>query len=406
MKLPLSAEFFPRPPLSSTQVAAIKQIARRTTVELVDHARVTGGPIQWTLSADEKYVKIFKGHDSQAPPGVTSWLAESMVCATLDEIQRMFYCANTAAYKTYIQTFYDEVKDGVKLYDIVTPTSDTPHHFIGVNWVAQVLPAHGFVVKNRDWCFVECQRDCVIDGKRAWVRSFRSIELPDACPNLYDAMGFIRAEHHRSGIVYIETDHPGVLRVLHLSQVYLHGDLMRNLNLLESVVQYGVKRRSKTMATRIERALRAHRLGATPFVLAVPPTTTDGPIGDSTTCTLCCKRFGLLGRRVQCQKCGHVVCRRAKCSALWDVPLQGHVFSRRICTLCSTGGGADALARHERRDASYVIADDDQCSTSTSHETEQSRCFDDAELDKVLMTYSGLDLKLSGQDDDLRFCVT
>ncbi|KAG9403293.1 hypothetical protein AC1031_005939 [Aphanomyces cochlioides] len=239
--------------------------------------------IEWTPALDESYVKVFKGHDPMAPPGVTTWLAQSTIRATINDVAAMFYCDSTDAYKTYIRTFYDELKDGIKLYSVVTPTPEAPRHFIGVNWVAQELPLNGLVVKNRDWCFVECQHDYVIDGRRAWVRAFRSIELP-CCPSLQQAVGFVRAEHYRSGMVYMETDEPGVLQVVQLNQVLLHGGLKVDHIFGDVGHHYGFKRRYKTMALKIERVLRVRRLGKA---------ASDATDAAATHCKLCLQRFGL-----------------------------------------------------------------------------------------------------------------
>ncbi|CAK4748035.1 unnamed protein product [Aphanomyces euteiches] len=313
--------------------------------------------IEWTLALEESYVKVFKGHDPMAPPGVSTWLAQSTIRATINDVAAMFYCDSTDAYKTYIRTFYDELKDGIKLYSVVTPTPEAPRHFIGVNWVAQELPTNGLVLKNRDWCFVECQHDYVIDGRRVGP--------------LHQAMGFVRAEHYRSGMVYMETDEPGVLQVVQLNQVSLHGGLKVDHIFGDFGHHYGFKRRYKTMALKIERALRVRRLGAA---------ASDATDAAATHCKLCLKRFGLLSKRAACSRCGeHSVDERRSAACL-----------RRLFDL---PGPANI-----RSTASLLLLDDDNSSFLSQH-SKVSSDVEQVPVQEPVLSYSQFDLKLTSDDD-------
>ncbi|KAF0691333.1 Aste57867_17421 [Aphanomyces stellatus] len=332
--LPLPVDFFTCPPLEPLQIEHIKAVARRVTLEVVDCA-TSDGPITWSLVSDEKLFKVYLGTDATAPPTVTSWLAESSVRASLDELQHMLYCDSTDAFREYLQTFYDEIKDGLRLYDVVTPTQANARQFVGVNWVVQDAPAKGLLVKPRDWCYVESQQDVLIDGKRAWVRAFRSIELP-CCPDLQASHGFIRAAHYRTGLLYMETDTPGVLRVLQLNQLDLKGDL-RQSSFGDYVLQFALKKRYKAMANRLERALVAYRLSMSRF--AVMDELVERPSG----CHLCQKKFGLLHRSSQCRKCAKFICKSDSCSAKWDLVVEGERSQHRICTFCMLAPDAKAM---------------------------------------------------------------
>ncbi|KAF0691334.1 Aste57867_17422 [Aphanomyces stellatus] len=343
--MPVSADFFTCPPLSLAQIDYIKDVAAQVCREVVDHACVDASPIQWTLVANETYGQMYRGRDPTAPAGVVSYLAESTLHnATLDDMSTLFYASSTPAYKEYIKTYYDELRDGAKLYEVVAGR----RHSVSVNWLMQETPTRGVVFKNRDWCFVESQDHVVMpDGRRAWVRSFRSIQLA-CCPNLQATLGYVRADHYRSGTCYIETDMPGVLTVRQLLQVQLNGDLGTNMS--DYVVQRGFKTRVKAMAHRVDRGLLAHRLSRSSFVvydsILMAPRRRH--------CRACDRAFGLLVRRRQCQKCAEVVCNADGCSAVWDVSIGGRLAPRRICTFCS---GALIQDNARRASKDLIICD-------------------------------------------------
>ncbi|KAH9070576.1 hypothetical protein Ae201684P_002933 [Aphanomyces euteiches] len=366
MRLPLPHDYFVCTPLPRHEIDRIKKIARDSIVQVVEYTRQGAkSRIEWTLELEESYVKVFKGHDPMAPPGVSTWLAQSTIRATINDVAAMFYCDSTDAYKTYIRTFYDELKDGLKLYSVVTPTPEAPRHFIGVNWVAQELPTNGLVLKNRDWCFVECQHDYVIDGRRV---------------GLCQAMGFVRAEHYRSGMVYMETDEPGVLQVVQLNQVSLHGGLKVDHIFGDFGHHYGFKRRYKTMALKIERALRVRRLGAA---------ASDATDAASTHCKLCLKRFGLLSKRAACSRCGEVICRRPKCSTA-----STNDEAQRACAVCLISPGPANI----RSTASLLLLDDDNSSFLSQH-SKVSSDVEQVPVQEPVLSYSQFDLKLTSDDD-------
>ncbi|ETW07086.1 hypothetical protein, variant 1 [Aphanomyces invadans] len=296
-KLPLPDNFFACPRLTTGEVDMLTVVAARTTKQVIKHACVQAkSRIRWSQYSrhHDRGLDTYIGEDPSAPLGVVSCLIQSQIHATLDDVANIHYCANTTKYKEFIRTFFDD-KDGIQLYTLARPTTEQPRRYVGVNWA--MSNDSGILSRKRDWCYVEVRTrsfvvippaliaclvqshdDAVIDGKRAWVRSLRSIQL-SCCPDLRTAKGFIRAEHYRSGVVYVETDVPGVLDVRQLHQVALNGTLSK-LYLGRHIALAVSRRRSRCMVTRVQQVLTTIHLS-----MALKPNAT------SFLCTLCNGHF-------------------------------------------------------------------------------------------------------------------
>ncbi|CAK4638008.1 unnamed protein product [Aphanomyces euteiches] len=104
-----------------------------------------------------------------------------------------------------IAAYFPNLLDNVRLYTITDPLANIPHHAVTINWMLLCSPLRGVIVKDRDWCYVEHQQDVIIDGKKAWLRALKHVDIA-ACPDLEAKYGIIRGQILRAGFIYMETD--------------------------------------------------------------------------------------------------------------------------------------------------------------------------------------------------------
>ncbi|KAF0691332.1 Aste57867_17420 [Aphanomyces stellatus] len=330
--------------LSPLERDELLHVATASIADVIQHARVAHSTIPWKLTEDNASVKIYHGIDPDAPPGTTSWLADTKLRASLDEVATLFASFDVrdpprdvvSAYCRHLQALYDDVRDGRRLHLLAAPTART---FAAVNWVVTHDRRTSALVKPRDWCFVESSDDAVVNGHPAWVHACRSVDLA-CCPDLHTSCGFVRARHIRSGFVFKETDQPGVLQMLQLHQVQLNGHVNTSL-VGRSLTARAVCKRFRSTAQNLAKIIRTRRLSA----LAIDAMTNDDTNEQTHACSLCDRHFGFFLPRDQCHHCAQPICRRSQCSDLWDVDGSGMKDAgrdsrrtkakRRICTLCN-----------------------------------------------------------------------
>ncbi|KAF0714476.1 Aste57867_3855 [Aphanomyces stellatus] len=322
-------------------------------IHLVDYATTIidgNGPLAWTLDADESDLRAYKAEDPLAPPGTRSWAWTIELQGTLDDVAEMLATDidDPDEYREYCAKFHMDALDGVRLYCLASG----PKHYVGVHWTVNELP--GLIknkdvcfVKNRDWCFLEAHSAFELpDGRKGYVRALSSVEL-SCCPDLKPALGFIRANYHRSGYVFVESKaRPGYLDVTQLQQIDFRGTLT---DLFASIE---VSERKREMRE-LDQKLRVHRLSRSVFLgehMLVASTSRS-------TCNVCRHKFGLLGRKHRCRKCGEVVC--ANCSRVWALKVAGIPSSLRICSPC-------AMAEHMRRPSGVLLRGTSSCTAPSA----------------------------------------
>ncbi|ETV90841.1 hypothetical protein H310_14436 [Aphanomyces invadans] len=323
---PLPQTFFRCPPLSEKDEITLREFAEQASVDLVQYSQLENGPIKWTLLEDDHDVQVFVGHDPTAPPRVISYISSTEVHATIDEVSALFQAETPEDYATYRRNFAKDIIDGALLYTIAKPTETNPRHFVGVRWMVVGSPVPA-VINHRDFCSMEGRYDFDVNGRRGWMRSFKSIKL-GACPDFGPTLGLVRGSHHRVGYVFLESDRPGFLKVTQLMQLDTGGNVPTWLN------RFSAKRRARSIG-QIETHVREKRLASTAFV-------SEAFLVDKThrsRCFLCQRKFGAFGVKYSCQKCGEVVCK--SCCKVWKVHMGTATGTRveptRVCTTCSLG---------------------------------------------------------------------
>ncbi|KAF0714475.1 hypothetical protein As57867_003843, partial [Aphanomyces stellatus] len=385
-KLPLPPNYFKCPPLSDDETKHLLFLGDQICIDVVDYATTIidgNGPLAWTLDADESDLRAYKAEDPLAPPGTRSWAWTIELQGTLDDVAEMLATDidDPDEYREYCAKFHMDALDGVRLYCLASG----PKHYVGVHWTVNELPGllknkDVCVVKNRDWCFLESHSAFELpDGRKGYVRALSSVEL-SCCPDLKPALGFIRANYHRSGYVFVESKaRPGYLDVTQLQQIDFRGTLT------DLVASIEVAERKREMRA-LDQKLRVHRLSRSVFLgehMLVASTSRS-------TCNVCRHKFGLLSRKHPCRKCGEVVC--ATCSRVWALKVAGIDVILRICSPCSMVHAAIY------RPAGVLLRGTSSTQQTSTH---QSSSLETDSLLSSTNSYTGAKL-LSGQSRRLR----
>ncbi|KAF0695104.1 Aste57867_14058 [Aphanomyces stellatus] len=331
------------PPLSDDDAAMYTQLAERTARELVAYAALEGGPIHWKHHAIDETFQVYRGTDKRTHSTNATdriWCAFSEMHATLDEVQLMVCTETSEDFKAYHAKFHSDTLDAARLYNITVPPTEPSRPlapFVGINWVLQKSPGK-VLVRNRDWCFVEGQFEMQVNGRRAWIRVFKSVHL--ACvPELQADCGFARGHHVRSGVIFVETDSPGILGVVQLNHSHVKGESSGKVT--DWLYATSMVQRFKHVAD-LQHAIRKYRLSQTTFLPMAQVTAVE----TVDACTVCAKLFDK-AKKLNCRKCGDVVCRH--CSQLHQVKYQGQWVEVRVCEPCVFGQS------HPRRRSSVAV---------------------------------------------------
>ncbi|KAF0699645.1 Aste57867_9790 [Aphanomyces stellatus] len=321
-KFPLPSNFFRCPPLNVDESARLMANADSIAIDMVRYTRVNDGPVTWCLKSDDMGMKIYKGDDSDAPPGTISYLCVTEVVGTIEEVAELFRTDTTEEYQEYSRVFMKDILDSQTLYTLRRRTAANPRHTVALKWYAHESPFAG-LVKCRDWCFLETQNDFELDGKMGWTRGFKSVTL-SCCPDLQNSLGLVRGVHHRTGYCFLQSNRPGYLEVAQIIQCDLKGSLS------EGFIEMGIKKRCRNMA-HLDTFLRQKRLSQGTFLHEAELV----PRASRSKCFVCQRKFGAFSKKGRCRKCGEVVCRR--CSQEWNIMTSGIMTRRRVCTACSCG---------------------------------------------------------------------
>ncbi|KAF0692894.1 Aste57867_16081 [Aphanomyces stellatus] len=343
----MAAPAFRCPPLSADEVEAFVRMAERTAQELATYSRLENGPIKWRLHATEPNLQVYEGFDARGPANERVWCAISELQATLEEVQMMNYTESSEDYKLFTQKFFTDILDAARLYNVVAPTDSKPLDFVGVNWVLQKSPGKG-LIRNRDWCFVEGHMETEVYGRRAWIRAQKSINLA-CCPDLQADAGFVRGMHTRSGYLYIElAERPGYLTIVQYNQGFVKGEVKGKM--ADWFYASSMVARYRKIAE-LETVIRKYRLSKATFLPKHKLLATD----TRTHCHVCDKPFGKT-KKLNCRKCGDVVCRH--CSKIYEVKVQGQWGELRVCEPCVFGKVDESQTLSLRPTASNSLPDD------------------------------------------------
>ncbi|KAG9398456.1 hypothetical protein AC1031_014638 [Aphanomyces cochlioides] len=180
VKVPLPPDYFKCPPLSPRDIQRYIALGEQSVKSLLRKVNgTTGGPYDWKLLKDESELKIYKGsHSHERHSGRRCGVVQ--VVGQIDESIELYRDDTTDQAREYARrvgrTTYVDV---VNLYTVLPRHPDRPNDCIQIKWVLAKSPLDGLVTR-RDFVVVESELEFQVGDKRAWVRSFHSIELDDA----------------------------------------------------------------------------------------------------------------------------------------------------------------------------------------------------------------------------------
>ncbi|CAK4085079.1 unnamed protein product [Aphanomyces euteiches] len=328
--------FLRRPALTPLQNKQLQAAALASADRLIKKAQLQNGTVQWSLSTQEANFKVFRGTHPTAPQTSTLHCGTVDLMGTLDEFIDLFSPQEFA--DGNFTRFNRLLNDHVSLYTVVEPEANQPRRMVNVVWQVYDSPTANLVQnQKRDACVLECQREMYSRGQRIWVYSLESIGM-DCCPDLQPSLGYIRIQNHGSGFVVREMA-AGYLQVTfinHVDQNVGGSEWMYN-NAKQWFTDVAMKRQTKALLD-LQVFMRENRLSRTPFIATFHMTSKSSV----RACFLCAKRFGPLARKINCQKCGEVLC--SGCIHVWNVRVRQVQTKANVCAQCSMGDPVQATS--------------------------------------------------------------
>ncbi|CAK4117303.1 unnamed protein product [Aphanomyces euteiches] len=260
-------------------------------------AKLQGGTYDWKLLKDDSELKIYKGHSHGSTNDAVLHCGVMEVIGELDECMELHHADTTEAARAYALRFGHAYVDVLNLHTVLPRHPDRPNDCIQIKWFLSKSPLDGLIIK-RDFLMLESDLEFQVGGKRAWVRSYRSIDLA-AVPDMRKELGCIRGSMYDMGFVAVESDRPGYLVVTYLADMDIKGIVPSWAN--DQTMKFWLR-----SMFQIDRFLRENRLSRTPF----------------------------LKREQLCPlHCGEVLCR--DCNRIWNVKVNGVHATIRACNTCS-----------------------------------------------------------------------
>lgn len=231
----------------------------------------------------------------------------------------------------------------VILYEIKPYNFHNNTVFIGIRWSALRSPY--FLVRNRDYCYLEIQRRFTLaDGRRGFARCLHSVKIK-SCPDMEKSHGFVRGSMYRSGLVFIESQRDR--RTLDVVQA-VYTDLKGNVP--NFVAASGLRHRLMNLE-HLKKYVTMKRVANQTFARRSQMMAPD----KVKTCFVCVDDIGTFQRRYNCQKCGEVRASLAACVLFYLKHLQAPTKRTRffVClhlSLFMTGHVRPLQGLNNRRD--------------------------------------------------------
>lgn len=320
--VPLRENYFATPLLSAKEKSYLVRKSCEAAQEVVERARSTGGPVQWRHIEKYQDVQIYAGQPRGAATqtaDLVSMCGVTSVAASVKEVAALFDHSTTRAMKEFSMDNRELFFDAIVLYNLSPRTKEKPLHQVTAKWIAVKCPRG---VEDRDFCYLECQ-DKFVDshGRKGWVMCLHSIKLP-GCDDLTREFGFVRGSFYHSGIIVVETDRPGYVDVIHMLQM----NFKKNTRVSPSFMRERV-----AFVAKIRTMMRNKRLNEQRYLSDLELV----PKKYRSRCTVCQDSFSLLLlRKMNCRKCGEVVC--GACSKEFDVKNAKFMetVKLRVCMHC------------------------------------------------------------------------
>ncbi|KAH9132548.1 hypothetical protein AeRB84_021063 [Aphanomyces euteiches] len=317
-RLLLPPSYFSCPCLSPEAIKEYADVGVQSAETLIHKAALVGGTYDWQLYKYESEVKMYKQRGRRALERPSRYCGVMQVVGKLDEYIDLYRYDTTDQARAYFRRFGGAYVDVAVLHTIAPCRPDRPNDATRIKWCLLQSP---LATVKRDFVILETDLEFQVDGKRAWVRAYRSIDLA-GFPDTRQELHCRRGRMYDMGHVVVESDRPGYLDLTYVADMDIHSTAPAWL------VDLSFKLWLRSMSE-IDWFMRENRLSQSPFRRS----SQLEPLTSCSTCSLCRHKFGLLRKRTNCFKCGDVVCRACNCR--WNVKIDGYNVRIRACLPCS-----------------------------------------------------------------------
>ncbi|TMW67814.1 hypothetical protein Poli38472_007486 [Pythium oligandrum] len=309
--------------LSKKEKSYLIRRAKESSMSLIEHANTLEGPVQWVYKGKHRGIQMYRGEGSATLSEEADQLeylcGVTTMMGTLEEVSEYFDQSTTPRMR---MKKADDVVDCAVIYSLIAGNTVNPFHRVSVKYCAYDSVVS--MSRKRDFCYLECQDTFRhTSGRRGWVLSMHSIKLP-CCP---EVPGYVRGSMYHSGFVFIESERPGYMDVLHSLQLNFKG----NGRMPTMVLNNALKRRLRDLI-HISREIQVARV-ANHTLLNEKELV---PKNLRSTCVLCSRKFWLLLRKTRCRVCGEVVCQACAPEIDWEGPDHNGQSKTRVCIRCSS----------------------------------------------------------------------
>ncbi|CAK4716088.1 unnamed protein product, partial [Aphanomyces euteiches] len=291
--LPVPDDFFNLPKLSPADVERYRMVGHHAAAELLEFAKLDGGPITWTLRSTNSTMTLYESTEDKMP----IYLVTSEIQATLEDAMAVFQTTTLEATRQILAQYQPVVLDKVRLYNLTLPTAENSYLYQSLNWHVIDTPGRGRFIKRRDMSTIEHQQVIQIDGRRAFIQSLRSVKIPGV-PDLEDDYKIVRGELLHTGALFIESNRPGFLEHMSLHHGRPNGN--GNGKIGKFIIRKSVEGFYQDIID-LTSVIRAHQLSQLQFLdlFRLPP------LDSQPCCQVCMKVFTKTGR-VHCRLCAKV----------------------------------------------------------------------------------------------------
>ncbi|OQR96365.1 hypothetical protein ACHHYP_15993 [Achlya hypogyna] len=315
-RLKRPASFLQPKPLQASEQQQLVSIAA-DAFDLFVAAAMERSPV-WAAVGEVDGVTVFEGPPLPSEDRIIPYRGALSIGASLDEVRAMLSNLTPDQMTFTLQHHTDGIMDMAILHHVTEPSPRHPHQHVLVRWLVLECPKP---LNHRDFCVIETQREWILpSGHRAWAVAQHSVTLP-SCPDLNTNLLVVRGSMYNSGLVFVESDVPGVLSVHTHMEVNLKGSVPGWL--YKSIMKRHVARIGHIATTIHE--FRMAECVQSYFVVMVPQ-------ADRTHCTQCLKRFHALRRKWNCRTCGEVFC--WSCTGSFE-PKGSKQKDHRVCAFCA-----------------------------------------------------------------------
>ncbi|KAH9163017.1 hypothetical protein LEN26_000680 [Aphanomyces euteiches] len=308
-----------RPDISLATNLAARYMSKANENHL-EYCKLTGGPVDWTYYTQYPTATVYKAREDDLPMS----LVKTEIQATIEDVVAIFTTTTTSETRQ------------IRVANLTLPTAQDPHFYQCLNWALTDNTLKGVIVKLRDWSFIEHDQDVIFEGRRAWIRIMKHVEIPGVI-DLEPKYGTIRGEYVHNGFLYIETDRPGVLELVAVYHVKPNGQL--NSPIGEFFVSKALAGHYRAIKD-TERFVRMLKLSQLYYL---DPSRLQ-PLHSRSKCELCVKVFSRTSKKTNCRHCGKVIC-TSGCSDEVTLLKAGLQVKVRVCITCCKAAHALPLQR-------------------------------------------------------------